>query len=151
MLDKVLNIIESFNKHEVDYVIIGGYAVIMHGFLRATEDIDIMLLMSNENITRFQKALYDVYAEKEIDELSFDELEKYPVIRYGTPDNFYIDIISGLGTKFSYEDIEIEKKVVDKVEVKFASVKSLIEMKKNTYREKDKIDLLFLNEKQKND
>ena len=151
MLDKVLNIIESFNKHEVDYVIIGGYAVIMHGFLRATEDIDVMLLMSNENITRFQNALYDVYAEKEIEELSFDELGKYPVIRYGTPDNFYIDIISGLGTAFSFENVDIEKKVVDNVEIKFASVKSLIEMKKNTYREKDKIDLLFLTEKKKND
>lgn len=151
MLDKVLNIIESFNKHEVDYVIIGGYAVIMHGFLRATEDIDVMLLMTNENITRFQNALYDVYAEKEIEELSFDELGKYPVIRYGTPDNFYIDIISGLGTAFSFENVDIEKKVVDNVEIKFASVKSLIEMKKNTYREKDKIDLLFLTEKKKND
>lgn len=151
MLDKVLNIIESFNKHEVDYVIIGGYAVIMHGFLRATEDIDVMLLMTNENITRFQNALYDVYAEKEIEELSFDELGKYPVIRYGTPDNFYIDIISGLGTAFSFENVDIEKKVVDNVEVKFASVKSLIDMKKNTYREKDKIDLLFLTEKKKND
>ena len=151
MLDKALNIIESFNKHEVDYVIIGGYAVILHGFLRATEDIDVMLQMTKENITRFQNALYDVYAEKEIEELSFDELGKYPVIRYGTPDNFYIDIISGLGTAFSFEDIDIEKKVVDNVEVKFASVKSLIEMKKDTYREKDKIDLLFLTEKKKND
>lgn len=151
MLDKALNIIESFNKHEVDYVIIGGYAVILHGFLRATEDIDVMLQMTKENITRFQNALYDVYAEKEIEELSFNELGKYPVIRYGTPDNFYIDIISGLGTAFSFEDIDIEKKVVDNVEVKFASVKSLIEMKKDTYREKDKIDLLFLTEKKKND
>lgn len=123
----------------------------MHGFLRATEDIDVMLLMTNENITRFQNALYDVYAEKEIEELSFAELGKYPVIRYGTPDNFYIDIISGLGTAFSFENVDIEKKVVDNVEVKFASVKSLIEMKKNTYREKDKIDLLFLTEKKKND
>lgn len=151
MLDKVLNIIESFNKHEVDYVIIGGYAVIMHGFLRATEDIDVMLLMTKENITRFQSALYDVYSENEIEELSFEELGKYPVIRYGTPDNFYIDIISGLGTAFSFENIDIDRKVVDNVEVKFASVKSLIEMKKNTYREKDKIDLLFLTEKKKND
>ena len=67
--------------------------------------------MTNENITRFQNALYDVYAEKEIEELSLDELGKYPVIRYGTPDNFYIDIISGLGTAFSFENVDIEKKL----------------------------------------
>ncbi len=152
MLEQALKIIESLNKHKVKYVIIGGYAVILHGFLRATEDIDIVLSMTQENVTNFQNALSSIYDDSEIREISFQELQKYPVIRYGTPDNFYLDIISKIGELFSFDNIEILTKKINNTEVKFASAKSLFEMKKNTYREKDKIDVLFLKEKiKKND
>jgi len=151
LLEQALKIIESFNKHKVNYVIIGGYAVILHGFLRATEDIDIVLSMTQENVSNFQNALTSVYEDPEIKEISFLELQKYPVIRYGTPDNFYLDIISKIGELFSFENIEIVTKKINNTKIKFASVKSLYAMKKNTYREKDKIDVLFLKEKIKND
>ncbi|MEW6195128.1 MAG: nucleotidyltransferase [Bacteroidota bacterium] len=151
MLDKVLKVIDSFNKHDVQYVIIGGYAVILHGFLRATDDIDILLEMSLANISNFQKALLNVYNDPEIDEISFKELQTYSVIRYGTPDNFYIDVISRIGEMFSYQNIDKVSKVIDGVEIKFASAEALFMLKKNTYREKDKLDILFLIEKLKND
>lgn len=149
MLDKALKIIGSFNKHKVDYIVIGGYAIILHGYLRATEDIDVLIKMTPENISAFQKALTEIYDDSEIKEISFDELQKYSVIRYGTPDNFYIDVISRIGEAFSYHNVEAISKIIGEVEIKFASVNSLYEMKKNTYREKDKIDLLFLKEKLK--
>lgn len=151
MLDKVLKVIDSLNKLDVQYVIIGGYAVILHGFLRATDDIDILLEMSSDNISNFQKALLNVYNDHEINEISFKELQTYSVIRYGTPDNFYIDVISRIGEMFSYKNIDKVSKVIDGVEIKFASAESLFMMKKNTYREKDNIDILFLKEKLKND
>lgn len=150
MLDKALKIIGSFNKHKVDYIVIGGYAIILHGYLRATEDIDVLIKMTPENISAFQKALIEIYDDSEIKEISFDELQKYSVIRYGTPDNFYIDVISRIGETFFYHNVEAICKIIGKVEIKFASVNSLYEMKKNTYREKDKIDILFLKEKLKN-
>ncbi|MBZ0183202.1 MAG: hypothetical protein K8F60_12170, partial [Melioribacteraceae bacterium] len=61
MLDKIPKIISLLNKHKVEYVIIGGYAIIIHGFLRATEVIDIVLKMTNENVSKFQKALLTIY------------------------------------------------------------------------------------------
>jgi len=151
LLDKALKIIDSLNEHNVEYVIIGGYAVILHGFLRATEDIDIILSMTKKNVSNFQNALLSIYNDPEIKEMSFHDLKKYPVIRYGTPDNFYLDVISKIGEHFSYDTIEIETKLVNNTKVKFASAKSLLDMKKDTYRDKDKIDVLFLKEKIKND
>lgn len=151
MLDKALKIIDSLNKCNVAYIIIGGYAIILHGFLRATEDIDLILKIEPRNISNLRDALTAIYNDNEIKEITFEELKNYPVIRYGTPDNFYIDIISGIGEAFSFDNIETITKVIDNVEIKFASVKSLYEMKKITYREKDKLDILFLKQKLEND
>ena len=147
MLDKVSKIISSLNAHEVEYVIIGGYAVILHGFLRATEDIDIVLKMTDENVSKFQNALLDIYDDTDIHEINYSELSIYSVIRYGTPDNFYIDVISRIGNSFSYENIDKENKMIGEIEFFTASAESLYLMKKNTMREKDKLDLLFLKEK----
>ncbi|MBU0561311.1 MAG: hypothetical protein KKD86_03960 [Bacteroidetes bacterium] len=47
-----------------------------------------MLKMTVENIKNFQKPLKAVYNDSEIEQINFAELNKYPVIRYGTPDNF---------------------------------------------------------------
>lgn len=144
MFDSIEKIIKSLDVNEVEYVIIGGYAIILNGFLRATEDIDILLKMTPDNLKKFQKALREVYDDNEIDEINFNELSKYSVIRYGTRDNFYIDIISKIGTEFSYDNIEIMEKKVEDIVYRFASPKSLYHMKKSTYREKDKLDIVFL-------
>lgn len=151
MLDKVPDIIKSLNCNNVKYVIIGGYAIILHGYLRATEDLDLVLLMTKENIGKFQKALKEVYSDKDIDEINYGELSNYSVIRYGTPDNFYIDIISRIGERFDYNNISIKELVIDDITFKLATAESLFEMKKNTFREIDKMDVLFLKEKLKND
>lgn len=149
MLDKVNKIIEALNKNDVQYVVIGGYAIILHGFLRATEDVDIVIKMSDENVLKLQTALQSVYDDPDIDSINFEELTSYPVIRYGTPDDFYIDIISNLGESFNFDKIEKISKVIDGITICFASAASLFEMKKNTYREKDKLDILFLESKLK--
>lgn len=151
MLEKVPNIIKSLNRNNVKYVIIGGYAIILHGYLRATEDLDLVLLMTEENINNFQTALKEVYDDKDIDEINFTELLNYSVIRYGTPDNFYIDVISRIGERFDYNNISIKELVIDDIIFKLATAESLFEMKKNTFREIDKMDVLFLKEKLKND
>ncbi len=151
MLEKALKIFDALNAYKVEYVVIGGYAIILHGFLRATEDVDIVLKMNEPNVLNFQKALMSIYNDPEINEISFEELQKYSVIRYGSKDNFYLDVISNIGESFNYENIEIVEKEVNGVVVKFASAKSLLKMKEKTNGEKDKIDVLFLTELQRND
>jgi len=151
MLDKVPEIIKSLDRNNVKYVIIGGYAIILHGYLRATEDLDLVVEMTQENINNFQKALKEVYNDKDIDEINYFELSNYSVIRYGTPDNFYIDVISRIGESFDFNNITKQDKVIDEIVFKYATAESLLEMKQNTHREIDKLDILFLKEKIKND
>ncbi|MBI5244427.1 MAG: hypothetical protein HY922_12235 [Elusimicrobia bacterium] len=56
-LDDFDRIVASLNKNGVDFMIIGGYAVIFHGHVRTTKDLDIMIRRTPENARRAIAAL----------------------------------------------------------------------------------------------
>ena len=49
MEDEYLNFIRLLNENHVEYVILGGYAVIVHGYIRTTGDIDILINTTEQN------------------------------------------------------------------------------------------------------
>jgi hypothetical protein len=49
--------IESLNDNGVHYLVVGGYAVALHGYPRYTKDIDLWVEMTTENASRLLKAL----------------------------------------------------------------------------------------------
>lgn len=59
-LDDFDRIVASLNKHGVDFMIIGGYAVIFHGYIRATKDLDIFIRRTPENSRRTVVALEEI-------------------------------------------------------------------------------------------
>ncbi|MBK8514878.1 MAG: hypothetical protein IPL55_00900 [Saprospiraceae bacterium] len=64
-------ILKAFNDHEVEYILIGGYAVIFHGYDRTTGDMDIWLKPDNENKLKIIVALGEVgYDDESLDELN---------------------------------------------------------------------------------
>ncbi len=141
-----LKLLKALEEHQVEYVLVGGVAVIIHGMARLTRDIDLFIQNTPGNIQNFQKALQSIYHDDSINEITISELEKYSVVRYGTPDDFYIDIITRLGEAIAFEEIKYEIIEYQGIGIKIASPESLYLMKKNTYREKDKLDILFLKE-----
>ena len=52
-------LLELFNKHKVDYVIVGGYALAFHGAPRYTGDMDILVNPDAINADRIMAALED--------------------------------------------------------------------------------------------
>ena len=50
---KIAELLQSLCDAQVDYVLVGGLAVQLHGFLRSTFDIDLVLAMNDENLVRF--------------------------------------------------------------------------------------------------
>ncbi|MFQ5631748.1 MAG: hypothetical protein ACE5I1_23495, partial [bacterium] len=69
----------------------------------------------------------------------------YPVIRYGTPACFYIDIMARIGVVATFENLEYERIEYEGIEAKIATPETLFRLKKDTMRDKDKMDLFFLN------
>ncbi|MEM9079240.1 MAG: hypothetical protein AAGC74_00945 [Verrucomicrobiota bacterium] len=51
--------LKSLNSHQVDYLLVGGYAVAYHGYPRYTGDIDIWIAVNPTNASRTTSALKD--------------------------------------------------------------------------------------------
>lgn len=60
MLNRLKDVFESFQKHNVRYVVIGGVAAVLHGVPRATFDLNILIEATLENAQKLLDALIDV-------------------------------------------------------------------------------------------
>ena len=59
MLNRLKAVFESFQRHEVKYVVIGGIASVLHGVPRATFDLDILIDPTPENAAHLLDALLE--------------------------------------------------------------------------------------------
>jgi hypothetical protein len=64
--DPLLSILSRFHDEGVEYVLVGGQAVRLNGYVRATEDIDVLVRASRENGERIIRALGFLASAKEL-------------------------------------------------------------------------------------
>lgn len=55
--DDVKDLFRSLNNHQVQYLLVGGMALAMHGYIRATQDLDLWVRVDGDNKTRLIAAL----------------------------------------------------------------------------------------------
>ena len=55
-------IFQTLDRHGVDYLTIGAWAVIAHGYVRATADIDFVARLDEQNMKRLAAALFELNA-----------------------------------------------------------------------------------------
>ena len=144
LFQKFLRIIDTLNKFAVDYIVIGGVAMISHGMPRLTRDLDLIIGMTEKNIKNLQRALRSQYNDPAIEEITLEELCKYSVLRYGTPDDFYLDLMVRIGEAADYNSLTAEAREIDGIIINLATPESLLKLKQNTMRPEDKRDALFL-------
>ena len=142
-LNDLLSLCRELNARRAKYVVIGGMAMIRAGFVRGTEDIDLLIDASPENQAAVRKAL-EILPDKAVGELREGDLERYVVVRVA--DEFVVDLLLSAGG-VGYAEAQSETTIVDLngVLIPFASPRLLFRMKQ-TGREKDALDLLFLRE-----
>lgn len=141
-----LTLCRNLNKKAVKYVVVGGMAVIQHGYLRATEDIDLLVDGDSENEKRLIEALCYL-PDKAVLELNAGDIQKYTVVRVA--DEIVIDVMnSACGINFREAEPLIHKVEIDGIEIPFASLE-LLWKTKQTRRDKDKLDLVFISEQLK--
>jgi hypothetical protein len=146
LFERFLQVIDALEAEEVDYVLIGGFAMVLHGLPRATQDIDLFVKPVPYNLEKFTMALDSVFHDENIYGITLEELSKYSVIRFGTQEGFYIDIVTKIGEAFTYHDLEYEIIEFEGHKIKTATVETLYKLKKDTIRPIDKTDSLFLKE-----
>ena len=142
----MLVMLKAMHESGVDYVLVGGVAMNLHGFARVTEDVDLFVRTSEANIALVREALRRVWDDPAIEEISLEDLAgDYPVVRYGPPDeDFIIDLMSRLGEAVSFDDLEAVEIVADGVPIKIATPTTLYKMKRDTVRPIDRQDAAAL-------
>jgi predicted nucleotidyltransferase len=132
--------LQLLNSRQVEYLLIGGYAVGYYGYPRATADMDIWIAIEPENAVKVVKTLQEFGFG--VEELTPDLfLEEEQIIRMGLPP-VRIEIlttISGVSFEECYAARQVD--VLDGVEVNLISLDHLKVNKKASGRYKDLNDL----------
>ncbi len=146
--DTVMRVLAAFDANRVDYVVIGGVALNFHGIARATEDLDVFIAPDPGNVDRLRAALHAVYDDPSIDEITAADLcGEYPAVRYEPPgEGVPIDILTRLGERFRFADIEHERYDIEGQPVYVATPETLYKMKTSTVRPIDHADAARLAE-----
>ena len=145
--DEVMRVLRAFESAGLEYVLIGAAAMGFHGLVRATEDLDLFIRATPENIEKLRSALRATYEDDpNINEISSsDLLGEYPSVRYVPPTgDLYFDVMTQLGEVASFETIDAEVIEEDGIQIRVATPAALYRMKKGTIRSLDHADAAAL-------
>ena len=132
--------IESLNKNNVRYLVIGGYAVAFHGYPRHTKDIDIWVGMSLENAANIVKALAQFgFASLELKEEDFTAPDQ--IIQLGYPPRRIDLLTTPPGVDFEECYARRVQTEMDGVLVNFIDIENLKRNKKAAGRHQDLADV----------
>lgn len=137
-----IDFLQSFHTHEVDYILVGGYAVILHGYERVTADIDIWVRCTSGNYVKVIQA-FRAFGMPVFDMTltNFLNTERWDVFRFGRKP-VAIDImtkVKGLDFEEAFKKSEI--RIVNNLPVRLIHYHHLINAKKQAGRNKDLNDL----------
>ena len=135
------NFLFALKITNTEYIVVGGYAVIMHGYFRTTQDLDIQINKTPENYIKLRKAyaifgmpLFDMTLENFIG----DEFDVFTVGR--SP--FQIDMMTKLkGVEFADAIQKAEQKEMEGLKVRYLNLDDLIKAKTAAGRYKDLDDI----------
>ncbi len=129
----------ALNAEQVDFILVGAYALAAHGYPRATMDIDIWVMPSPENASAVIRALKQFGSPLhglKVEDLQTDDI----VFQIGVAPR-RIDLLTGAtGLDFSTATENAISRNIDGIDLKVLSIDDLIVNKLATGRPKDKID-----------
>lgn len=140
--EDVVALCAALNGAGARYVLIGGFAVIFHGFVRATKDVDLLIDASPANLRAVKQALASL-PDNAAAELEDDEVERYGVVRVA--DEIVVDLM-GKACGLGYDDAEkagVDTFDADGVGIPVANKAFLIRTK-DTVRPHDQTDVEYL-------
>jgi hypothetical protein len=130
----------------VQFIVVGGVAVTLNGYVRLTEDVDILLGTSKENTARFLNAMSG-YGEGFARELSCEDFtdEEGAVRIVEEAEQCQVNVFTRMSGQY-YADllVDAERLSIGARAICYASRAALIRLKEGSVREKDRLDVIAL-------
>jgi hypothetical protein len=138
--DPLLYLLERLDQESVQYVLIGGQAVRLNGFVRATEDIDLLVEASAANGARIKRALDFLPAAAELDPDWFTPDGKGRTENIRVADALLVDLVfEANGETCKSLAPYVHELVIDGVKLRVPDIDGLLKTK-SRYRAKDQLD-----------
>ena len=136
-------VFKVFATHNVDFIIVGGYAVNFYGYRRDTGDLDLWVKPSIENMNKIMYSLKDLgFDEEELNQVFPLDLSRPVCFRLGEEPSV-IDVFTHMAGVI-YDDADKNKvpyKIDENLNVYFIQYYELVTNKMLSGREKDKVDV----------
>jgi hypothetical protein len=141
-LEDLVGLCRSLNREGVRYVLIGGFATILHGSARTTKDVDLLVDPSEDNVRSIRRALA-VLPDNAVAEVEDADVRRHRVVRVA--DEIVVDLMAEAGGLSFAEAARggVETRRLEDVDIPLATKEFLIRTK-NTVRESDQSDVKFL-------
>lgn len=135
-----IDFIELCNKNAVEYLVVGGLAVVVHGYPRFTGDMDIWMKLTDANATKMLKVLEE-FGFSSLGISKEDLLQVDAVIQIGIRP-LRIDLMNEIAG-ISFDDAFSERKEISRenVIINFIGLNHLLESKKIAGRKQDQADI----------
>lgn len=147
-------IFREFEETGVQYLVVGGVAVNLHGYSRFTGNLDILLALDKENLQnvasimermgfakRFPIELTDLAKEDQVRKwLTEKNMTAFAFISNRLP-QFSLDVLAAESLRFPELDGRKEVKCASGINIPVISIDDLVGMKREANREKDLIDI----------
>ncbi|MBD3321858.1 MAG: hypothetical protein GF350_12250 [Chitinivibrionales bacterium] len=158
-LSTINTIVRTLNDEEVRYIIVGGLAVVVHGYGRLTIDLDMVLKLEYDNIIKAFRALKNIgyfprvpikaeeFADRKKREWLIEEKDM-KVLNFFSDNHRETPIDIFVQEPFNFDET-YEKACLENLEdgevFRYADIDTLILMKQLAGREKDHDDITHLN------
>ena len=138
--DPLLRLLSRFHEEGVEYVLVGGQAVRLNGYVRATEDIDVLVRASRENGERIIRALSFLASSKELSAEWFVPPDDGTVENIRVADDLLIDLLFSANGE-TYESVQphVRELITEGIPIRVLDIDGLMKTKTD-YREKDVLD-----------
>lgn len=147
-------VIDSFESHKLKYALVGGYALALHGLVRATMDVDFVLTLRQTDFETAEKALAQIGLQSRLPIRAQDVIKMrkeyienrnliaWSFVGYKNPSR-QVDILITQDLK----NTETDRISIGGRKIVVASLKEILKMKEEVGRPQDLIDVQNIKEK----
>jgi hypothetical protein len=157
MIGEIETVLDALNRARVRYLVVGGVAVVLHGYLRTTADLDLVIQLSSDNVGRATHALADLqyrprapvpleaFAQHEARESWLRE-KGLTVFSLWSPSRPTLEIDLFVTEPFDFEAVYARAVRVrlEKIEATVVGLDDLIALKRQVGRPRDQEDVTAL-------
>lgn len=144
----LIEVTECLKKSSLKFVVVGGYALALHGIVRATMDVDVVLCLTIEDYTKAEAALNSIGLQsrlpvraQDIIKMRREYIENRNLIAWSFVDykdpSRQVDILITKDAR----DLETESISLQGKKLSVVSLKALLQMKAESGRPQDLIDI----------